>query len=163
MLIYSAFTILILRDFLRKQYGGIGRKGTLFLVFGMFLVVVSFIAGALYYSSIIHVYISPAFILIVVLSLATSMLVSQFRLAYDSMTALNHRLIQVDQEKNELLMQTSNELKTPLLNIVNIANATAGRDCDRNISYKSLSFISAIATRLTSIVDDVLMRFSWNH
>lgn len=155
-IIYMAFTILILKAFLRKQYGGIGRKGTLFLMWGMFLIVVSFIDAALYYSSIIHVYISPSFILLAVLSLATSMLVSQFKEAYDGMNALNHKLIQADQEKNELLLQTSIELKTPLHNIVNIANATAGQDYGSNISYKNLSLISSIATRLTSLVDDVL-------
>jgi len=156
--VFSYLTIgaFVLKAICAKQYGSIGRKGALILLAGIFILVMSFLGAFLYFSSMIHVYISTTFVLLVALSVASFLFVYQYTRTYDSMKTLNQKLIRADQEKNEFLLQTSNEFRTPLHSIIGIARSTIENGHEPIRQKQNMILISSIAARLSSLVNDII-------
>lgn len=153
---YVIFTLSIMKAAIGRKYGTIGKTATLLLLFCIFLITISLCGAYLYFSAIIHIYISPTLILLSGLSIASSLYIFQYVKNYDSMNALNQKLVQVDREKDLLLIQTSNAFKTPLYSIISVVKSTVDSGGESSPHRKNLILISSIAARLSSLVNDIL-------
>ncbi len=154
--IYLAISALILKAICAKQYGIIGRTGTLLLLFEIFIIVASFLGASLYFSSVIHIYISTTFIQLFAISVASFMFVSQYTQAYEHIETLNQKLIRANQEKGEFLLHTSNEFRTPLQSIIGIARSTIENAHEPIRQKQNMILISSVAARLSSLVNDII-------
>ncbi|SEW42956.1 hybrid sensor histidine kinase/response regulator [[Clostridium] fimetarium] len=153
---YVIYSIFIFRAARRAKYGTIGKNGTLLLLLFVSLITISFCGAYLYFTSILHTYISPSLILLCGLSMASFLYIIQFVKANDSMNAWNQKLIQADKEKDQLLIQTSNAFKTPLYSIISVAKSTVDSGEDSGRQQKNLILISSVAARLSSLVNDII-------
>lgn len=80
----------------------------------------------------------------------------RFSIAYIKIEKISNELIKVDKLKDEFLVRTSHELKTPLHGIINISESLAERQLDNLANNKDLLLIKNIGVRMSSLIDDIL-------
>lgn len=157
-LIYILIAILTFRAIIRKKYGSLNRKSAIFLLGGIILIIFSFISSFLYFYSVINSYVGPLLLLTFLLFGIAAMFTEHYTKAYEELEAMSHKLIEADKIKDEFLINTSHEFKTPLHGIINIAQAILDQreNSHTKKQEENLTYIISIATRLSSLVNDII-------
>lgn len=85
-------------------------------------------------------------------------LAQRFSKAFHAVESLSERLLSLDKLKDEFLVNTSHELKTPLHGVMNLSQSLAdGSSGPLNAAQKqSLATIVTVARRLNKLIDDIL-------
>ncbi len=156
--IYFFIAALILRAIIYEKYNYLNRKNAFFILVGIMIIMFQYVSNILYYYSIITNNIIHLFTLLFLLIGIATMLLGQYRKAYIELEIMSRKLIATDKIKDEFLINTSHEFKTPLHGIINIAEATLtsneGSMTERQ--EENLSHIVSMATRLSSLVNDII-------
>lgn len=157
ILIYIVVATLSIRAIIYKRYGSLNRRSAIFLFGVVILIIFQYITSYLYFFSVINSNIVPFITMFMLLIGISAMLSDQYAKAYSELEVMSNNLIVSDKIKDEFLVNTSHEFKTPLHAIMNIAQAILNRS-DRNTTKneENLSYIISIATRLSSLVNDII-------
>lgn len=158
ILVYILIVGLILRAIALKKYGKLNRKSAIFLFSTAILMTFQYISTALYFYSVTTRNIVPIFTFFTLLFGIAVMLSEEYTKAYFELEIMSHKLMAAGKIKDEFLINTSHEFKTPLHVIINIAQAILNRS-DGKITKKqeeNLSYIVSTATRLSSLVNDII-------
>ncbi|OBR62247.1 hypothetical protein A7K91_01045 [Paenibacillus oryzae] len=157
LLAYAAMAFLVLRALRLKQYGRMNRRQTMLLLCGILLIICSYISAFLYFFSIVQTYIVPLWVLVVMLLGMGATFAKQFSKAYDDLENASRELIKADKLKDEFLIHTSHEFKTPLHGIMNMAQSALERQGgSKRDQSETLAYIVSIASRLSSLVNDIM-------
>ncbi|MBV7274506.1 response regulator [Clostridium sp. PL3] len=148
-------SILMIKALVNKEYGRLNVNGTMILFFGIILNIVQYVNYILYFFSITNNNFIPLIILLFVLIEWSTMFLDQYVQSYLNLEVMRNNLIKLDKIKDEILLNTSHEFKTPLHTIINIAEAM--RNEKETLKFeKNLSNIISIATKLSSLVNDII-------
>lgn len=85
-------------------------------------------------------------------------LARRFSKAYQTVENLSERLLSMDRLKDEFLVNTSHELKTPLHGIMNLSQSMIDGSSGKlsEAQQRNLSVIVSVARRLTNLIQDIL-------
>jgi two-component system, sensor histidine kinase ChiS len=85
-------------------------------------------------------------------------LARRFTKAFQTVENLSERLLSLDRLKDEFLVNTSHELKTPLHGIINLSQSMIeGSSGELNeAQQRNLSVVVAVARRLSNLIQDIL-------
>lgn len=156
-LISIFIALLIGKAIVHKKYGELNRRGVIFLFCGIILWSVQYIASRLYFFSLINNDLMPIITFFIVLIGGYIMLLEQYVKAYSDLEIMSNNLIKADKMKDEFFLNTSNELKTPLHAIINIAQTMRNKSEKNTLEFEeNLSHIISISTRLSSVVNDII-------
>ncbi|NOW03730.1 hybrid sensor histidine kinase/response regulator [Clostridium beijerinckii] len=147
----------IIKAIYHKRYGGLGKKGTILLLCGVIAALTQYCIFILYYCSIIKSNVIPFITYFIFLLVVLVIILKQHINAYNKVQAINSDLISLDKLRNEFLISTSHEFKTPLHGIINIAQTILNKN-DRNTAKvdENLAYIISTTTRLSSLVNDII-------
>lgn len=153
--VFVAFSIM--KAIYNKRYGELGKKGTILLLCGVIAALTQYCIFVLYYSSIMKSNIIPFITYFIFLLAALVIILKQHINAYNKIQTINSDLISLDKLRNEFLISTSHEFKTPLHGIINIAQSILNKN-DRNTAKvdENLAYIISTTTRLSSLVNDII-------
>ena len=157
ILVFILMIILILKIVINNKYEKSNRKIGVFLLCGISISSFQYVSWILYFFSIS---INGIFITITFTTLLISisaMLIRKYDKAYSDLEAMSNNLIAVDKTKDEFLVNTSHEFKTPLNAIINISQAILDSGYkNKEKNQENLVYIISIATRLSSLVNDII-------
>ncbi len=158
MLQYVLVACLVLRGILLKKYGRLNRKASFFLLGGVLSIILQFATSGLYFASIISSNFVPILTVLVFLIGVEAMFSEEYSKAYSALEDMSKKLIEADKLKDEFLINTSHEFKTPLHGIINITQSILNRSGGEPIKKQeeNLSYIVSLATRLSSLVNDII-------
>lgn len=158
ILAYALMAVLVFKAIKIQKYGSLSRRASIFLLCGILLIIFSLISAFLFFYSAIYSYAIPLLVLLYVLTGVSALFVHQYSKAYEDLEDMSYKLIKADKLKDEFLINTSHEFKTPLHGIINIAQAVLDKkqDNDRKKREENLTYIISIATRLSSLVNDII-------
>lgn len=157
ILAYVLMGILIVNNIIKKNYGGLSKNQVIFLITIILLIILGYVNYILYFFSLInnnYIYMVTLLMLAVGIS---AMLLDKYTKAYSDLEIMTNNLIALDKTKDEFLVNTSHEFKTPLNAIINISQSILDRKEDKK--YKSednLLYIISIAKRLANLVNDII-------
>ncbi len=156
--LYAFIGILILISLIKQKHQGMSRAAVIFLLLGTLLNVFAYVSAALYFNSMIYNNIAPLFILIFLLMGIAVLLAEHYVKAYDGMETMSRKLIETDRLKDEFLINTSHEFKTPLHGIINIAQTILKKNKEEGAEEQreNLNYIVSLATRLSAMVNDII-------
>ncbi|OOM79043.1 sensory/regulatory protein RpfC [Clostridium puniceum] len=157
VLIFILIFILILRAFIYKQYGNVDKKLIVFLLCGIIIMAIQYINWILYFFSISSNNILMTTTFNILLISISAIFIRKYVKAYSDLEIMSNNLIALDKTKDEFLVNTSHEFKTPLNAIINISQAILDRyDKNKEKNQENLLYIIAIATRLSNLVKDII-------
>jgi len=149
---------LLLKAIIKRQYGKL-RRPTVWLLFSVIMLLfIQFIFMVLYLYSIINTAIVPILTVVLFLIGIATLFANQYKGAYDKLEVVSHQLIEADKMKDEFLIHTSHEFKTPLHGIINLAQVVINHNGDRleHKQQENIAFIISQATRLSTLVNDII-------
>lgn len=152
--IYILIAILISRDIRSKSHDSSNKKISVYLLITVIIVTFQYISAGLYFYSIISIDVIPIFTFFMLLLVIATMLSEEYARAYSELEIMSQNLIIADKIKDEFLINTSHEFKTPLHAIINISQSELNKH-EKNYE-ENLSYITSIATRLSSLVNDII-------
>ncbi|WP_276355741.1 ATP-binding protein [Cohnella caldifontis] len=129
-----------------------------YILLGLFFLIISWAYAQTRYQLALD---NPYYMIVspLLLVLSQSFLMSdRVREAYLRNERLAEQLIAYDRQKDEFLIHTSHEFKTPLHGIINLAQVVIDRSGGEMAQRhrENLSFIIAQATRLSTLVNDII-------
>lgn len=148
----------ILKAVVKKRYGKPHRRTIWLLFIGIMLLFVQFASMVLYLYSIINTTVVPMMSTLLFLFGIAVMFADQYKQAYDEIEDVSHKLIEADKIKDEFLIHTSHEFKTPLHGIINLAQVVvdqSGHGMTKK-QRENMDFIISQATRLSMLVNDII-------
>lgn len=158
ILIYISISISILRGIILEKHKKSNKKSEILLFTAVITIILYFISNSLYFYSVITTNILPIITTIIFLATIAAMLSNEYETAYHELEIMSDNLIAVNKTKDEFLINTSHEFKTPLHAIINITesilNNHEGRINEKQ--QKNLLYIMSIATRLSGLVNDII-------
>ncbi|MFD1175314.1 ATP-binding protein [Paenibacillus puldeungensis] len=155
---YAFMAILVFIAIKNKKYGNLNKTSSIFLLCGILLVILSLISAFLFYFSAINRYLIPMLVLVYILAGISALFVRQYSMAYKDLEHMSQQLIKADKLKDEFLINTSHEFKTPLHGIINLAQAVLNQNSGHysKNQEENLSYIISIAKGLSSLVNDII-------
>ena len=157
ILAYVFIGVFIIKNVIKKNYGGLTGKQIIFLLTIILLIVLGYVNYILYFFSLMnnnYIYMITLLILAVGIS---AMLLDNYTEAYTDLEIMTNNLIALDKTKDEFLVNTSHEFKTPLNAIINISQSILDRKEDKKYrSEENLLYIISIAKRLANLVNDII-------
>lgn len=156
VLAYGWMATLVVLAIRRKRYGRLGKRSSLLLVGAIGLTIFSYISSFLYFFSMLTTDVFPLLSLLTIMLGAGALFVKQYSNAYDDLERLSLELIETDKRKDEFLLHTSHEFKTPLHGIMNMARALSETGEPASNNREKLVYIISIAERLSSLVNDII-------
>ena len=152
--IYILIAILISRDIRNKSHDSSNKKISIYLLITIIIIIFQYISAGFYFYSIISSDVIPIFTFFMLLLVIATMLSEEYARAYSELEIMSQNLIIADKIKDEFLINTSHEFKTPLHAIINISQSELNKH-EKNYE-ENLSYITSIATRLSSLVNDII-------
>jgi len=156
--IYLCYSVILLKALHRQKYTHIRPIELQILIVAFFYIVLAYTESFLYVQAI-----QPNRIIwmigVTAYVFSLSFILSfRFYTAYSTIQAMSNRLLELDKVKDEFLINTSHEIKTPLHAIMNISQsmleeATACSTSDQN---NKLQLIVNMSQRLTNLTNDIL-------
>ena len=141
----------------QKKYNKVSMSEFIYIVASVGFITLVFVDSAFYHLGYINTnIIGKASLVAFILSL-NLLLSRRFTNKMNEVQALTENLKIVNQIKDEFLVMTTHELKTPLLGISNISSQLAGED-NRNLTVEqreNVSLIKDISVRLSYLVNDL--------
>lgn len=150
----TAFAFMI-RWIFRYRNGGVQ---VYYILLGLFFLIISWVYAQTRYQLALD---NPYYMIVtpLLLVLSQSFLMSdRVREAFLRNERLAEQLIAHDRQKDEFLIHTSHEFKTPLHGIINLAQVVIDQSGEEVAQRHrdNLSFIIAQATRLSTLVNDII-------
>ncbi|WP_188890158.1 hybrid sensor histidine kinase/response regulator [Paenibacillus radicis (ex Gao et al. 2016)] len=145
----------ITRWIFRSRNGGVQ---VYYILLGLFFLIISWVyAQARYQLALDNPYYMIVTPLLLVLS-QSFLMSDRVREAYLRNERLAEQLIAYDRQKDEFLIHTSHEFKTPLHGIINLAQVVIDQNGSEMAQRHrdNLDFIIAQATRLSTLVNDII-------
>lgn len=151
-------TFYLIKAIIKKEYGSLINSQVKLLCISSIFIIIHSASCILYNNTIIESYKIPS-ISLVLFTFTISLYISKRHSdLYTAVEEMNEKLILIDKTKDEFLINTSHELKTPLHGIINITQATL--DNIQKSSYQkqteNLSYVITTAKRLTSLINDII-------
>jgi two-component system, sensor histidine kinase ChiS len=158
ILVYFMLFIFILHSIYKKKYEGIEKKSAYVSMVSILFAIGYYLTELLYAGNLIYDtrYASASIMLFL---FTVSMLLSQqYATAFSIIKTMSNKLIHVDKLKDEFLVNTSHELKTPLHGIINITQSILDERLGTINSKQEecLSFTVSLAKRLASLINDII-------
>jgi len=150
--------ILFLSKALRnKYYGNLDRQGIYLLFSGALLILVNLICSNLYNLGKLTSYAIPLLTIYIFVIIMALFLARRYAIMHQTSENLKKSLILADQYKDEFLIQTSHELKTPLHGIINITDDIIAKNkVLSGHQIEDLQYVKSIALRLSSLINDII-------
>ncbi|WP_379199497.1 ATP-binding protein [Paenibacillus sp. GCM10012306] len=150
----TAFAYMI-RWIFRYRNGGVQ---VYYILLGLFFLIISWVYAQTRYQLALD---NPYYMIVtpLLLVLSQSFLMSdRVREAFLRNERLTEQLIAYDRQKDEFLIHTSHEFKTPLHGIINLAQVVIDQNGEGMTQRhrENLDFIIAQATRLSTLVNDII-------
>ncbi|MFF2018753.1 ATP-binding protein [Paenibacillus sp. NPDC058177] len=163
LVIYMAFAVagLIIRMiylYIRNQQPSSDRSELLLIIVGAFALLVFLVDSSLYSENVITNDLVGKCGVVIFIVLINIMLALRFSNAYANIEVLSRRLMVSNQLKDEFLMNTSHELKTPLHGIMNMTSYLL-EDMEENLQpsqKQNLWLIKDTATKLSMLIEDLI-------
>lgn len=147
----------ILKALIARQYGSLGKTGVQLLCLSCGFLVFHSASGMLYNSTLLHDNTISHLALLLHVFTISLFISKRHSDAYNSVEALSESLIRMDKTKDEFLLTTSHELKTPLHGIINITQSILDSSDNRSASHTDdLNYVITIAKRLSSLIQDII-------
>ena len=128
-----------------------------YILLGLFFLIISWVFAQTRYQLALD---NPYYMIVtpLLLILSQSFLMSdRVREAFLRSERLAEQLIAYDRQKDEFLIHTSHEFKTPLHGIINLAQVVIDQSGEIGERHReNLDFIIAQATRLSTLVNDII-------
>jgi two-component system, sensor histidine kinase ChiS len=156
---YFYLGFLLIKAIVLKKHDKADKKAVIFMLFIILQFANQYIVLNLYYFSIIRNFKLTDNLLFIVLLVGLSFMFSdQFMKAYQDIQWMNSNLIAADKIKDEFLVYTSNEFKTPLNIIKNITQSLLSQNEKFVLpeDKDNLLYIMNISTRLSSMVNNII-------
>lgn len=150
--VYIGIVFLLCRSLYKKKYGNLGRLGLQILICAFGCITGTIVEIFLYQNDFLPARVIGDFGSLSFVILISLMLVIRFSDAYDTIEAMSQRLLNLDKVKDEFLLNTSHELKTPVQGILNIAEAAL----ENSHQVEHWQQIVSISRRLTNLINDIL-------
>ncbi|MFB5761967.1 hybrid sensor histidine kinase/response regulator [Paenibacillus medicaginis] len=134
------------------------RKELLLFIGGSMALMIFLVDGSLYSENVVPTDLAGKFGVICFIIFINILLAVRFSNAYEKTEILTHQLKVSNQLKDEFLMNTSHELKTPLHGILNMASHLLD-DEERNLSQKqkqNLWLIKDTSVKLSMLIHDLI-------
>lgn len=147
----------IARPFVTKRYGSMKRSTLLLLLAVIVSIVIQLFSTSLYVYSYINTPLLSNLALLFFLFGIAAIFAEHYSQAYEDLEILSNKLIATDKMKDEFLVHTSHEFKTPLHGIMNMAQMLMEEDAP--LSHKqreNLTYIVSLSTRLSALVNDII-------
>ncbi|BFT73793.1 ATP-binding protein [Paenibacillus sp. P36] len=144
--------------YVRSQRGGHDRKEILLFIAAIISLLIFLIDGSLYAENAVASDLLSKVGVICFITLMNILLAVRFKNAYEKNELLTHQLVVSNQLKDEFLMHTSHEVKTPLHGIMNITSYLLDDD-EHNLSAKqkeSLWLIKDTSIKLSMLMRDLI-------
>ncbi|GLC87700.1 ATP-binding protein [Lysinibacillus piscis] len=154
ILSYLCMALLIRNSIKHRTYTILNRQSAFFILISIVLVLMVFLSDFLYFYSIIKTDIMSIIVLFYFLIGTTIFLIGQYIKAYNDLEKMSNELIETDKLKDEFLIRTSHEFKTPLHGIVDIARVAIQQGTEKQ--QENLSYIITLASRLSTLVNDII-------
>jgi two-component system sensor histidine kinase ChiS len=157
-LAYISLACLLARAVLRNRHAGLSRMNVLFILFVLLQFTMEYISLGLYLYSVITSTIVSRISLLMILIGVFLLIAEQYSKAYSELERLSNHLIAADRIKDEFLLNTSHEFKTPLHAIINMSQSlmNQGEHRSREECDEYLTYIMSVATRLSHMVNDII-------
>jgi two-component system sensor histidine kinase ChiS len=157
-IVYIVIVFFLCRSLCQKRYGNLGRLGLQILICAFTCIVMTILEIFLYQNDFLPARVLGDFGALSFVILTSLILVIRFSDAYDTIDDMSQRLLNLDKLKDEFLLNTSHELKTPLQGILTIAEAglegTESQAASRQTEYWQQ--IISISRRLINLINDIL-------
>jgi two-component system, sensor histidine kinase ChiS len=153
MIVFFLFKALI-----KKTYGQLDSSGIVLLSISSVLIACNSIINLLInYGTVEWRNVSNLILFIYVL-VTTLFISKRHAMAYHKVTQLNDQLQKMDHFKDAFLLNTSHELKSPLLGIINILQVSIERDRAQMTrqQMEDIQFVIANSKRLSSLINDII-------
>lgn len=156
--VYIGIVFLLCRSLHKKRYGNLGRLGLQILICAFGCIAVTIVEIFLYQNDFLPARVIGDFGSLSFVILTSLILVIRFSDAYDTIEAMSQRLLNLDKIKDEFLLNTSHELKTPVQGMLNIAEAALESSNSPANSRQTEHWqqIISIGRRLTNLINDIL-------
>ncbi|XID90244.1 ATP-binding protein [Paenibacillaceae bacterium WGS1546] len=158
LFVLAAIEFNLLRAIATKRYGQSNRRTAVQLFVVVSLLFVQLFFMSLYLNSMINTIALPILTQLLFLGVVAVMFAEQYTQAYDDMEEMSRQLIETDKLKDEFLIRTSHEFKTPLHGIMNLARITIDQSGDALTKQQSenLGYIISLSARLSTLVNDII-------
>lgn len=154
---YLGLMIFLLIGYLKQDYGKFDKTGLRLFMAAIIVVSISMLNMSFHnisWNSNMFVSDVAFFIFLIMIAL---MLAHQYYRTYSSMQMLNDKLKLADQMKDDFLIRTSHELKTPLHGIIHLSQALLEMPIQsETIAADKLALIRNTAYRMSSVVNDLI-------
>ncbi|WP_341280538.1 ATP-binding protein [Paenibacillus sp. FSL H8-0537] len=150
--------VLLLRAILLKRFGNSNARMAWQLLVSVLSLLVMMISMTLYLYSQIFTLLSHIVMQLLFLGMIALIFAEQYTRAYDELEVMSRKLVETDKLKDEFLIRTSHEFKTPLHGIMNLARVVRDQE-DSHISRQqkeNLSYIMSLSARLSTLVNDII-------
>jgi len=144
--------------YIQSRGGSAERKELRLFIGGSVSLMVFLVDGSLYSASLVPTDLAGKFGVIGFVIFMNILLAVRFSNAYEKAESLSHQLQVSNQLKDEFLMNTSHELKTPLHGILNLASYLLEED-GNNLSPKqkqNLWLIKDTSVKLSMLIHDLI-------
>ncbi|MCC5815135.1 MAG: SpoIIE family protein phosphatase [Leptospira sp.] len=134
------------------------REGAFVFIIGLIPVILTTINDILFSMLIVQTFQMISIGLFIFIFSQSFILSMKFSKAFHKAELYSDRLVSLDKMKDEFLINTSNELRSPLSGIIGIAQSMidgATGNLNEN-QIKNLSMVVSSGTRLSSLVNDIL-------
>ncbi|WP_372635724.1 ATP-binding protein [Cohnella sp.] len=149
---------LLLRAIALKRFGKSNAR-TAWQLFACVLMLFAQLSSiTLYLNSQIFSDWIPVLTQLLFLGIVALMFSEQYSSAYDDLEVLSRKLVETDKLKDEFLIRTSHEFKTPLHGIMNLARAVIDQN-ENGLTVQqreNLSYIVSLSSRLSALVNDII-------
>lgn len=155
---YLWLLIVFLVLYARGNYGRFDKKEMRYFILSIYLLIFFLFQYFLVYASKSSSTLVGNLALLLFVVSITMMLANRYHDTFSSMLLLTRKLQAADQAKDEFLIRTSHELKTPLHGIINISQNLMERSGKQSVdeTRDRLELIHHTAYRMSNMVNDLI-------
>ncbi len=154
----AGIKLLLLRALVLRRFGRSNARTAWQLLASVLMLFAQLLSVTLYLQSLIFTEWIPMLTQLLFLGVIALMFSEQYSRAYDDLEVLSRKLVESDKLKDEFLIRTSHEFKTPLHGIMNLARALIDRKENGLTAEQAdnLSYIVSLSSRLSTMVNDII-------
>ncbi|WP_160674519.1 ATP-binding protein [Clostridium sp. C8-1-8] len=146
-----------IRCLYKKDYGTLDEKSSVLFLASMLCLLVFPIISIVYNNNMLGDSIFLAFSFLGFIIFTAILLAYRFAATYRNSAKLSEDLIKSEKIRDEFMVKTSHELKTPIYGIINISHSLMQREFLNNMpkEKKDIMLINKAASRMSKLVGDI--------